>query len=70
MVTSGSSFTPTPLGRENNIEVGQTPQAPAFQWYWVRTHDMPVMIRYLNRWATAAPHKNGTNSIRICSSLF
>ncbi|GFS77097.1 RNA-directed DNA polymerase from mobile element jockey [Trichonephila clavipes] len=23
-------------------------------WYWARTHDMPVMIRYLDHWATAA----------------
>ncbi|GFX90917.1 hypothetical protein TNCV_3167481 [Trichonephila clavipes] len=25
------------------------------QWYEIRTHDMPPMIRYLDHWATAAP---------------
>ncbi|GFV40306.1 transposable element Tcb1 transposase [Trichonephila clavipes] len=24
-------------------------------WYWDRTHDMPSMVGYLNRWAIAAP---------------
>ncbi|GFV96892.1 hypothetical protein TNCV_4351051 [Trichonephila clavipes] len=31
MATSSSSFTPPPLGRENNVEVGQPPRALALQ---------------------------------------
>ncbi|GFV99935.1 hypothetical protein TNCV_3567261 [Trichonephila clavipes] len=32
MATSGSSFTPTSLGCEDNVEVGQHPRAPTLQW--------------------------------------
>ncbi|GFV05512.1 hypothetical protein TNCV_227231 [Trichonephila clavipes] len=31
MATSGSSFTPTPLGHEDNVEVGQPPRALTIQ---------------------------------------
>ncbi|GFW96706.1 lysyl oxidase 2A [Trichonephila clavipes] len=34
MATSGSSFTPTSLGREDNIEVGQIPRAYVLQHQW------------------------------------
>ncbi|GFV34554.1 uncharacterized protein TNCV_1448601 [Trichonephila clavipes] len=32
MATSGSSFTPSPLGREENVEVGQHLRGHALQW--------------------------------------
>ncbi|GFS62935.1 hypothetical protein TNCV_2054211 [Trichonephila clavipes] len=33
MATPGSSFTPTPLGHEENIGVGQPSWANALQWH-------------------------------------
>ncbi|GFW90160.1 uncharacterized protein TNCV_1789811 [Trichonephila clavipes] len=34
-----------------------------FDWYWARTHDRPAMIRYLDRWATAAQRFCGRSVI-------
>ncbi|GFY25621.1 uncharacterized protein TNCV_2487411 [Trichonephila clavipes] len=36
METPGSSFTPTPLGHEENVEVGQPSRANALQWRQTR----------------------------------
>ncbi|GFX36960.1 hypothetical protein TNCV_1174621 [Trichonephila clavipes] len=37
MATSGSSFTPTSLGREENVEVGQPPGLFPYKCMWLST---------------------------------
>ncbi|GFS84010.1 hypothetical protein TNCV_2364171 [Trichonephila clavipes] len=52
MVTSGSSFTPTSLGREDNIEVWRTPRAPALQFFQScerNKHELKMMIPAYNK---------------------
>ncbi|GFU45485.1 hypothetical protein TNCV_3625861 [Trichonephila clavipes] len=35
------------------------------RWYWAQSHDMPVMIRYIDHWATADLRGHGTTLLRV-----
>ncbi|GFU76368.1 uncharacterized protein TNCV_2158751 [Trichonephila clavipes] len=45
MATSGSSFTPTPLGHEENVGVGQPSRANALQWHPTRFNSPNAEVR-------------------------
>ncbi|GFX61512.1 hypothetical protein TNCV_1031011 [Trichonephila clavipes] len=45
MATPGSSFTPTPLSHEENVEVGQPSRANALQWHPTRFNFPNVEVR-------------------------
>ncbi|GFW67843.1 transposon Ty3-I Gag-Pol polyprotein [Trichonephila clavipes] len=61
MVTSGSSFTPTSLSRDDNVEVGQPPRALAFQI----GKQFPTTIRKSSCWRISF-----SNYRHQCSSSF